>query len=225
MTTSSGFAVFGRALALSVLLGMASQASAADGRIAINQSKAQAGKITPGDAAGFPVTLTRSGSYLLTSNLTISDNQDGIVIAANGVTIDLNGFRITGTGLGTGIHDNNVSRKGITIRNGTISNFNLAVRIFASTENVVQGMRTFDNYDGGMGVGSNSLVSGNIVSDSGYVGIVVGDYSLVTGNIASGFATEGITVHCPSSVIGNTARTTINLTFEGCTAANNSPAP
>jgi len=41
-------------------------------------------------------TISQSGSYYLTGNLTVSTG-NGIVIAANGVTLDLNGFTITST--------------------------------------------------------------------------------------------------------------------------------
>src|SRR2546421_12802591 len=70
---------------------------ATDGVIEINQARALAGSVTPGDAAGFPVYISVSGSYRLTSNLTVpNENTDGIDIGASEVTIDLNGFSILG---------------------------------------------------------------------------------------------------------------------------------
>src|SRR5260221_3357918 len=42
---------------------------ATDGVILIDQSKALAGNVTPGDAAGFPVTISRRGSYRLSGAL------------------------------------------------------------------------------------------------------------------------------------------------------------
>ena len=44
-------------------------ALAVDGVIEINQARALAGGVTPGDTAGFPVSLNDSGSYRLTSDL------------------------------------------------------------------------------------------------------------------------------------------------------------
>src|SRR5690349_335055 len=68
-----------------------------DGVISINQSRALAGGVTPGDGAGFPVTITQSGSYRLSGNLTIPDlNTGAIQIMADFVTLDLNGFSIAG---------------------------------------------------------------------------------------------------------------------------------
>lgn len=70
---------------------------AVDGVILIDQNKAMAGNITPGDAPGFPVTISQPGSYRLDGNLTLPDvNTNGIYIQADNVTIDLNGFSIIG---------------------------------------------------------------------------------------------------------------------------------
>ena len=51
----------------------AGPAAAVDGLILIDQNKALAGNVTPGDTAGFPVSITRSGSYRLTSDLIVPD--------------------------------------------------------------------------------------------------------------------------------------------------------
>ena len=47
--------------------------------------------------SSLPYTITESGSYYVTSNLTSSIH--GIVIDASGVTVDLMGFSLTGMGL------------------------------------------------------------------------------------------------------------------------------
>lgn len=50
-----------------------------------------------GDTAGFPVTIAVSGSYRLTTDLVNTNaNVHGIRVAADYVTIDLNGFRVAG---------------------------------------------------------------------------------------------------------------------------------
>src|SRR6266567_2659981 len=72
-------------------------AYAVDGVVLINQSSALAGNVTPGDAPGFPVTISVAGSYRLSGNLTVPDaNTTAIEITADDVTIDLNGFSIIG---------------------------------------------------------------------------------------------------------------------------------
>jgi hypothetical protein len=65
--------------------------------ILITQSSALAGGVTPGDTPGFPVTLADSGSFVLDGNLTAS-GQAAILVTASDVTLDLNGFSITGGG-------------------------------------------------------------------------------------------------------------------------------
>ena len=71
-------------------------ALAVDGIVLIDQAKAMAGNATPGDAPGFPVSITISGNYRMSSNLTVPNaNTSAIVITANNVTIDMNGFSNT----------------------------------------------------------------------------------------------------------------------------------
>lgn len=46
--------------------------------------------------AALPVTITNAGSFYLTTNLTGTAGQNGIIIAANGVTLDLGGIHAGG---------------------------------------------------------------------------------------------------------------------------------
>lgn len=84
---------------------VASSSHATDGVYEINQACAAVGCFD-GDAAGFPVEITKPGSYRLTSNL---DNSDGTKknieittpLEDGTVTLDLNGFSVTGACKGT----------------------------------------------------------------------------------------------------------------------------
>src|SRR5687767_6473062 len=67
-----------------------------DGVVEFNQSDALRGGVTPGDAPGFPVTLSAAGSYRLSGNLTVPAGGSGVIIDADNVTLDLNGFSILG---------------------------------------------------------------------------------------------------------------------------------
>src|SRR5215471_14991683 len=72
-------------------------ASAAAAQVHISQTAALAGGITPGDAPGFPVTITSPGNYVLDSDLAVADaDTTAIDVSADNVTIDLNGFTIRG---------------------------------------------------------------------------------------------------------------------------------
>jgi hypothetical protein len=74
-------------------IGTAGQAQA---QATIDQNKALAGSVTPGDTPGFPVTLSMPGAYKLTGNLVVPATVSGVVVTAAGVTLDLNGFSIIG---------------------------------------------------------------------------------------------------------------------------------
>lgn len=76
-----------------------------------------------------PFNISTSGSYYLTGNLTCSGN--GITVDFNNVTIDLQGFTITGNGSGSGVYM--VGRSNVEIRNGTIQNFQEGIKeVYAS---------------------------------------------------------------------------------------------
>jgi len=128
-------------LALSAgLAGFAATCGYAHAQTTIDQSKALAGSVTPGDTPGFPVTLSLPGSYRLTSNLTVPVGADGILITAENVTLDLNGFTIKGPGSCTksasgytvtcappsyhhGVNVNSTGLSESVVRNGTVQGF------------------------------------------------------------------------------------------------------
>ncbi len=125
-------------LLLAVLLLFAPAARATDGVVLINQNTSVNG--LPGcPHAGLPIVICQSGSYRLTGNLAIPGaDTDGIDINADNVTLDLNGFTISGpakctpgtfpvqcTPTGTGIGVNSLPglksfHDNITVRNGTV---------------------------------------------------------------------------------------------------------
>jgi hypothetical protein len=221
-----------------------------DGVVLIDQSRALAGGVTTGDAPGFPVTISEPGSYRLSGNLIGEINIDTVVIAAGGVTFDLNGFSIqTGPGNSRGITDNGVVYSGIVIRNG-------AIRAHQSTKGIemfsaqveISRIQVFNGAFGIQTRGKGAILSGNIAA-GGANGFVVSGESIVTGNIARGITSVGfsvgagslisgnsssnnaigISVSCPSNVIGNVATnnssTNIAAFGGGCTLVNNNPAP
>lgn len=102
---------------------------AVDGVVLLDQNKALAGNVTAGDAPGFPITISQSGSYRLDGNLTVPFGGTAIVVTAPNVTIDLNGFTISGTaptqtsGGNAITYSGPLPSLGLTIRNGIITNF------------------------------------------------------------------------------------------------------
>lgn len=81
------------------LMGLAfTSAALAQGQVIIDQNSAINGYVTPGDAPGFPVTLSFGGSYQLGSGISSLGSQLVFHITTDNVTLDLNGFTVTGPG-------------------------------------------------------------------------------------------------------------------------------
>jgi len=163
----------------------ASPALAADGVIEINQARADAGGVTPGDAPGYPVTLSRPGSYLLTSSLLVaSPNLTAIEITSDDVSIDLNGFKLVGpatctgfgaslacapAGSGAGIFAN--ARDGISVRNGFVGRFPSGGVILFQVESCVVEDVTLQWNGRALQVGGSCTLSGLIVDRNAGEGI------------------------------------------------------
>jgi hypothetical protein len=121
--------------------GFLSTAWAVDGVILIDQNRALAGNVTPGDGAGFPITISQPGSYRLTSNLNVPSGFNGIEITSPNVTIDLNGFLVSTPDpisfppFYFGIHYSGAAiPKYITIRNGNIDGFVVPIQLIANVK-------------------------------------------------------------------------------------------
>ena len=119
---------------LLLLLTLAGPALAVDGVLEINETCAVQTGCFPGDAPKYPVTIKVSGSYRLTGNLQVPDeNTTAIELGsdADHSSIDLNGFTILGSTicvgsncspLGTGhrIAASKTITTDITVRNGRV---------------------------------------------------------------------------------------------------------
>jgi hypothetical protein len=134
----------------------------AAGQVSIAQAKALSGGISGAcDAPGFPITICVSGSYKLESDLEVPANTDGIDIAVPNVTIDLNGFTISGrvtcTGAGTTLHCSGSTSGGgiqevgsfvsgnITVRHGTVRGFGLLGVGLTGIGNIVDEVNASEN--------------------------------------------------------------------------------
>src|SRR5277367_1644527 len=102
-------------------------AFAVDGVALINQSTVMA-------AGGFPYRIVAAGSYKLSGNLTVPAGQDGIDIQSGNVTLDLNGFAITGSGNGGAGFGVASPGQSITLRNGSITNFPIGLFLTGTGE-------------------------------------------------------------------------------------------
>lgn len=186
----------------SALFAFAQLVPAADGVTLIDQKAAAMGRVTPSDTPGFPVTISQSGLYRLAGNLQVADAvTTAIEITADNVTLDLNGFTISGPNTCT---SNPVrctfSGSGIGVMAvgpaGVVSPANVKVM-----NGFVRGM-------GGHGIrmmGDGTAVQNVVATSNGGPGIVVGEGSVI--DSVSKFNGSG------ASIVG--------LIVRGCTAANN----
>lgn len=230
------FLVWRRIVWVSALAAISSSLYAVDGVILIDQNRALAGNVTPGDAPGFPVTISQRGSYRLSGNITVPNaNTTVIQITADYVTLDLNGFSISGpvvctpnpticnlAGSGDGV--NAESRQGVRVLNGIVRGMGaFGIDMTSGHSNVIERVHILSNELGGIRIVSGRVVD-SVISLNGNTGLIVeqsvatgnivnsngangilANLSTVTGNTASRNQGAGISASCPSSIIGNTA--------------------
>lgn len=190
-------------------LAFAAPALAIDGEILITQQRALNGNVTPGDSPGFPVTLSVQGSYKLASNLFPGNNRDGIHANANDITVDLNGFLISG---GPATRPETNSRSGIvgradrlTVRNGMINSMRFA-GIFMPDLNylTVDSMRIIQSVDGIFNPnGGFTLIQNSVFAANANAGIQCGASCLVQGSVISSNGGAGVAL-LSGTVLGNT---------------------
>ncbi len=187
------------------VVGFSNSAGAVDGVILITQANALAGNVTPGDTAGFPVTITRSGSYRLAGNLTVPNlEQRAIQINIRDVTFDLNGFQISGQGNcdpggggdctsnnGDGIQSVGLS----TITNGKIRGMG-GNGVSCSSTCRIEGVSVIANNGDGINAKNLSLISGNIAVANGGFGLNLGD------NQSTNHSTGFVNNICDSNSLG-----------------------
>lgn len=132
----------------------------------------------PDSGAGFPIVLSQAGSYFLTGNITAPSAKDGIVIAAQRVTLDLNGFTIAGHSPNSGITDDNlVVRTDIAIRNGVLTGWEDGVRGPFMVRSTFEDLRvTGDASDlnaTGLAIGSGNTVRRVTATENKLAGVYI----------------------------------------------------
>jgi parallel beta-helix repeat protein len=209
-------------LAAVAILRPSALARAAGGVIEINQAVVNA-------AGGFPYKISRAGSYRLSGNLNASGVADGIDVNTGDVTIDLNGFTISGPSFGTGISSG--SNNEVRVENGTVIGFGTGVALSANS--IVRGVRADSNTGAGIVVSNNSIVEGCTANSNGAVGGIQcnGSNCTISGNTANSNGTPGgggNGIECIGSyctISGNTTNFNggigIECATEGCVISGN----
>lgn len=125
-------------------------------------------------AIAAPTTITTAGTYCLTANIFVTTpDQNGILITASNVTLDMQGKAIVGPGSGTGRGVLAIDQDGISIRGGNIWGFHVGVQLELSDGAYVERMDVSGNTIRGIIVmGANAVVELNrvkgILGNAGY---------------------------------------------------------
>ena len=224
------------------LILIAAPAMAVDGVVEINQARAAIGGVSSNDTPGFPVSITESGSYRLTSNLTIDEKLNAIAIYASNVTLDLNGFAIIGpvkctAGTSTCTPAGVVSAYGVfassaadylTIKNGIITGTGGSGVYCGNSEVcVVEHVTITDNYSYGIITGNNGHVRNCDIHTNRSSGISAGASTIIENNIINlngsrGLLVRGDGVIATSNVFYRNATTEIDMSSKITAIGGNS---
>jgi hypothetical protein len=162
--------------------------------------------------SSLPYTITQSGSYFLTQNLSSSGAGPAITVQASNVTVDLDGFTLNGTQNGWGIFEAN-GFDHLVVRNGTLAGWlyaihssglsnsrfeeleirgaNIAINA-AGNDNVVDNVTVEGNTGNGFWLADRATVSNcrldhaSAPSNQDY-GIIAGHQSMLTHCATDGF--------------------------------------
>jgi len=168
---------------------------------------------TPGDADSL-FKIIQPGSYYLTGNITGIVGKGGIEIAASGVTIDLNGFDLSGIpGMGgfDGVTTSVANLTNITIRNGSVRGWGL-VGVNLSNPNLVTNCAIIDvrasgNGSNGIMGGAGGTITGCLMYSNSGGGISAGNGCTISNCTARVNTLDGIVVAGECTVLANTCST------------------
>lgn len=156
--------------------------------------------------AGYAVG--QSGSYYLTRNLHATNGQDGIIVSADNVTIDMNGFTLTGSGTNSGHGIVQVlPYYSLRVYNGKVFFWRGPSKagIYAQGENnQFDHIEATDNSDGIVAM-NNAIVSDCAASFNKGDGIYVGEGSRLTDCVASQNGSFGLYLNSGCSISGCSA--------------------
>jgi len=187
-------------------------AQAGDGRIELDDARALAGGITPADTAGYPVSLSQRGSYVLTSDLRPPAATTAILVTSPDVTIDLNGFALRGSFVcapgacgataGRGVEVSPSTTQNVAVSDGTVRGFGkdcIALGRLARVER----LQVRDCGGDGINVGTASHVVANRIDAVARHGIALVDADAYYGDNL--VAATALDVASGRSIVGGTA--------------------
>ena len=205
--------------------------------------------------------IDRPGSYALANNIKATQrSMKGpapacIFIVADFVTLDLEGYTITGPGTGFGIYSTvgSTGRRATHVRNGAVTNFERSIALegdghtaedvrvaFSGAGLTLDGSgirveRVHAVSNGGDGIlcfggGGHSVRHSEVNINNGIgINLAACPGSSIIGNTVSVNTGDGIVAQCPSVVLQNmafqNAGTDILADPVACTRSDNNPAP
>lgn len=218
-----------------------------EGTLEINQTCAVNGGCFEGDDSGFPVEITESGSYVLTSNLDVTvapdpPNTDGIAIAAHAseVAINLNGFSIFGpvscsgsplecidTGFGDGIlarSEDGSRTYGVTVRDGAVRGMGDNGMLLGRGATVI-GVNATENGGTGIFTRERSMIRNVVALSNGGHGVIGNSEGVIqnvraTGNGRDGINSGGTVTNSVASF--NDSNGIASISVHNCIAEHNS---
>jgi parallel beta-helix repeat protein len=159
-------------------------------------------------------SIAAAGSYYLTGNITGESGKNGIRVDADNVSIDLNGF--TMTGLGPVDSQNAImvsaSLKQITIQNGALRNWQSGIAASASTELRFERLLVSGGHTG-IAAGPGSIVKDCMVTDATLFGFTCGSGSIIGDSVARDSAGGGFSAGDNVRLVNCAATTTTNGPF------------
>ncbi len=167
---------------------------------------ATGGGIIPINQSKVPFTINSSGSYKLTSNLVESDQTLApITVNAPGVTIDLNGFAISGGSWGIYAAYSPL----VTIENGQVSGA-IDGGIITGHSSRIERVRVFGNTGDGVDRADGCEVEHCVVNNNGQIGIKIQDTSqngrsIISSNVVQYNGSWGIVVGKGASLVTGNA--------------------
>lgn len=193
---------------------LSSNVLAVDGVSLINQATVMA-------AGGFPYHITQSGSYKLSGNLVVASTNlapfsfGAIVIDADNVSLDLNGFSIIGPDTCTAplssfpqpvsscadnLRGSNTDTAGIysshdnvTVYNGSVRGMGFGVELLGNGERV-EGINTSQNVNGGIEIDNGIVRRCDASRNGGFAITANGVGSVIESNVVNLNASGGIVV-------------------------------
>ncbi len=192
-------------------------------RVAINNTN------TPGDGT-YAFVISSAGSYYLTGNL-VADSTNGIHVTASGVTIDLNGFRISRLAgiVGVGIAIDSLLRNCV-VKNGSVTGFSTGIDADGTRGGTLQQIAITDCTNLGMRSGDGWQIDGCKANDNSGTGIAAGADCNVSNCTGSNNGNIGIYAGPGSSLRNCTASSNtgtgifaaVSCTLTNCAARQNS---